>query len=746
MKRPFAVIGFSCLLALVAASYWDAAAAGVMAVFLALCAVAAGLLPGVPHREAVLAALISGALAVGLYGAVTFWRVEPLARFDGRTLPLTGTVTDTPTVSGSSTVCILRVTSAGSGGGALRGTRVRLTVNGSAVQAFDTVQVTAKLSVPPSGGGFDSRRYYRAKGVYLLAKAAGAPVVTPPARRPLYAYAVDLRQYISGVLTRYVTGNWGALAAGILIGDVSQIPSRVKSDFTVTGITHLLAVSGTQTSLILQYMLLALGAARVRRRPAACVTAGVVAVFMAVTGFSASVMRAGLMSLLYLGAQLVGREADALNSLGFSVCVLCAANPFAATDVGLQLSCAATLGMITLSGRMAGAARAGIQSLPAVPRRLFGRAAGVMCETAGASLFTFPVIVLVFRRLSLVTPLSNLLEVPTATAVTLLAGLAALLAPLRIFGFLLTALGMLMRLLTAFMMWYAHLLAQIPFATVSTAYGFAAILLVFVVVAALVAWACRGRGGDWRVLAVCVSLCVVVGVVSHLAASDGVLTLAAVPVSAGSSAVLVRQGHAVVFELYGSGADYQVEQYLKARNVRQIDALILPGYDTYRVARANSLMDDIPIQRIFVPGAYQSADNRRTLGVSTPVTVEWQGVRILLQPNRAASALMARVTFGQSTALLTGHSAGDLGDYDIAPAALHAAVLFWGGGLSEDLARAAEPAYVLRAGAAQDSGGLSRLVALSCRVAGVSDSGAVGLLTRGNGKYLLQTDETGGLA
>lgn len=746
MKRPFAAIGFSFLLALVAASFWNAAAAGVMAGFLALCAVAAGLLPGVPRRPAVLAAILSAAAAMGLYSAVTVWRVEPLERFDGRTMPLTGTVTDLPTASGSSTVCVLRVTSAGSGGGALKGALVRLTVSGSAVRAFDTVQVQAKLSVPPSGGGFDSRRYYRAKGIYLLAKAAGTPTAVPAAHRPLYGYAVALRQYISGVMTRYVTGSWGALAAGILIGDVSQLPGRVKSDFTATGITHLLAVSGTQTSLILQYMLLALGAARVRRRPAACVTAGVVAGFMAVTGFSPSVMRAGVMSLLYLGALLVGREADALNSLGFSVFALCTVNPFAATDVGLQLSCAATLGMIALSGRMAGAARARLAPLPAVPRRLLTPVCAVLCETAGASLFTFPVILLVFRRLSLVTPLSNLLEVPAATAVTLLAGLAALLAPLRVFGFLLTALGMLMRLLTAFMMWYAHLLAQIPFATVSTAYGFTALLLLFAAAAAAFTWACRGRGGDWRVLAVCVSVCVVVGVVSHLAASDSVLTMAAVPVSAGSSAVLVRQGRAVVFELYGSGADYQVEQYLKARNVRRIDALILPGYDTYRVARANALMDDMPIGRVFVPGAYQSADNRRTLSVSTPVTVDWQGVRILLQPNRASTALIARVTFGQSAALLTGHSAGDLGDYDIAPAALRCAALFWGGGLSEDLARAAQPAYALRAGAAQDSGGLARLVALSCRIADAADSGAVGILTRGNGKYLLETDETGGLA
>ena len=745
MKRPFAVIGFSYLLALVAASFCDAVAAGVMAAFLAVCAVAAALLR-VPRRRAVLAALLSGAVAMGGYCAVFLWRVEPMDALDGRTVEITGTVTDLPVSSARSTTCILKITAAdGSSRTALRGARVRLTLGGS-VHAFDTVKVQAKLSVPPSAGGFDSRRYYRSKGIYLLATATGAAVSVPASRRPLYAYAVALRQYISGVMDRYVTGQWGALAAGILIGDVSRLSAQVKDDFTVTGISHLLAVSGTQTSLIVQYLLLALTAARVRRRPAACMAAGAVTVFMAVTGFSPSVMRAGLMSLLYLAALFVGREADGLNSLGFAVLALCAVNPFAATDVGLLLSCAATLGMITLSSRMTAAVKGRLSGLPAVPRLLLGHSAMVLGETAGASLLTFPVILLVFRQLSLVTPLSNLLEVPAATIVTLAAALAALLAPLRIFGFLLNALGMLMRILTAFMMGYAHLLARIPFATVSTDYGFVGILLAFALAAAGITWVCRSRGGDWRVLTVCVGLAVTVGVLSHMVAADGVLTLAAVPVEAGSSAVLVRQGHAVVFELYGSGAEYQVKRYLKARNVRRIDALILPGYDSGRIRTANRLMDSVPIDRILVPGAYRSSENRRTTAVASPVEVDWQGVRIVLQPNREATSLLARVGYGHSTALLLGHSSGDLTDFAVAPAALKSDLLFWGGSLSDSLARAISPSMALRAAGAEGTDGLARLVGLSCRIRAPGDSGAASVLTRGNGRYLLDGDGTGGFA
>lgn len=745
MKRPFAVIGFSVILCLTAASYWNAAVAGVMALFLAACAAAALPLLHGKTRLAAVVALAAGAAALGAYAGVMHWRVEPLERFDGRTVELSGTVTDLPTRSGDSTVCILRVAAAdGSTRTALHGAKIRLTLSGSA-DAFDTVTVQAKLAVPTSGGGFDSRRYYRSKGIYLTAKASSTPTVQAPARRPLYGYAVAVRQYVSGVMARVVTGQWGALAAGILIGDVSQLSARVKSDFTATGISHLLAVSGTQTSLIMQVLLMGLGALRIRRRPAAAVTAGAIVGFLAVTGFSPSVMRAGVMSLVYLAGLLIGREADALNSLGFAVLALCAVNPFAASDVGLQLSAAATLGMITLSSPMAARVKRALTPLPAVPRRLLAPFAGVLCETAGASLLTFPVILLVFRRLALVTPLSNLLEVPAATLVTLAAALAALIAPVPFLGFLLTALGMFLRILTAGMMAWAHLLAGIPFATVSTAYGFVGILFGFMVLAAAATWLCRGRGGNWRVLTVCVALAAAVGVLSHLAAADGVLTLAAVPVTAGSSAVLVRQGRAVVFELYGSGADYAVEQYLKARNVQHIDALILPGYDKNRVERANGLMDDMPIGRVFVPGAYTSEENRRTTAVASPTEIDWQGVRITLLPGEQGKFLLARAVYGSSTALLLGHTADDTAGYGTA-SALKSEVLFWGGPLGEPLAQAVSPALVLRSAAAQDAGGLTKLVGLSSRIGVPARDGVSEVLTRGNGRYLWESDGSGGLS
>ena len=734
MKRPMAVIGIPFLITLAAASYLTVAAAAALSVFLAVCAAIAFFgLTFSPHRVAAAAVSLTAAVALAAFCAADRLHVAPVEKYNGTQAEIEGTVVDLPTRSGTAVITVLHVHSVTVGGKKSRlDTTVRLRTAGeTGAQPYDTVRVTAWLTVPKGGGGFDSGSYYRSRGIYLFAAAQGTPVVQTAAGRPSYYYAIRLRQYISGVIDRYVYGEWGALASGILIGDVSRLPAGIKSDFTVTGISHILAVSGTQTSLIVQYLLLLLAALRVRRRPAACVAAAAVLGFMAVTGFSASVMRAGIMSLVYLGGLLIRREADALNSLGLSVLILCVANPFAAADVGLLLSFTATLGMITVSGGLARYAAEKARRFPRPVRRLIRPPVGLLCETIGASLLTYPVILLTFHQLSLVTLFSNLLEVPVSLFVTLAAAVIVMLAPLRIFGFLILPAAMLIRFATAFMIGYAHFLAGLPFATVSASYGFVGIVLLFVFLAALITWFFRGKGADLRIPAVCTAFTLAIGLLSYTVAAQGVLTAAAMPVTDGGSTVLVANGHAIVFDLNGTDSDYQVEQYLKSRNVSRVDALILPEYDRKRVDTANGLLASAAVSRVFIPGAYANGENPAAACVPEETVVLWQGMQITLLPDRQALHLLALVSYGKSRLLLTGSGEENPDDFAVDLGALKADVLFCGGNATASFVRSVSPVMAVRespADAVSFPG--------TCALRSTDEWGTVGILTRGNGQYV----------
>lgn len=740
MKRPFAVVGFTYLSALLTASYFETSVNAALGVFLLLCGLitliafrfAAG------FRTAVLIFLTAAAALAAFCLADLLW-YAPAASLSGQQGEIHGTITELPQQSGSVFYYLIKTDNVKIGDKTFNiSTNIRLkTQSPIPAEPFDTITVNAQLYTPQSGNtGFDSRRYYRSKGIYLAANAISEVMVKQAVTHPPYYYAIRLRQYVSGVLKKYIGGTWGSLSSGILIGDVSQLPQGVRLDFTATGISHILAVSGTQTSLITQYVLLLLCALRLPKRVAAGFSAGSVLLFIAVTGFSPSVMRAGVMSLIFLAGLLIKREADMLNSLGISVFALCLFNPYAAADVGLLLSFSATLGMITLSKKMVDFAALKTQGLPPKLKRLLLGPIGLMCQTTGASLLTYPIIVLTFGQLSLVTLFSNMLEVPASLFVTLAAAVVVLFSPFQVLVFLIRPIAMLIRITTALMMWYAHALASLPFSTISAKYGFVYLFLLFAVIAGVVYLIFRNKGASLKICAACLCFTLACGMLSFSVATKGVLEIAAMPLSSGSCVVITFGGRALIFDISGSGAAYQAEQFLKSHNISSVDALILSDYDKQRVDNANALLNDIKINDIYIPGAYKSDENPVAVCVTNKAQILWQGIKISLLPSYNQRQIIAKLTYQNSSAVITGDTDADTVNYSLEANWLDNDLLFFGGGVTKGFAGQVSPQFAVQGGSPQAAYAGAILLNMGCRVRSEDEFGLLSVLTRGNGKYI----------
>lgn len=736
MKRPLAVVGFAYLAVLCVAAQLDI---GVCVALALLCAACAAVLffafGSFRRRAALVTVLCTAGAAFAVYAAMWHLSYWPAASLAGRTAQVSGVVTDTPTVSGRNAYYLVRADAIRMGGKTVaHAVTLRVKTQQSDMEPFSRISFTAVLSLPPSTSidGFNSQQYYRAKGVYLFAVPTGTMQTAAPAGFHPYALAIRLRQFLSARLQERVGGVWGSLAAGILIGDVSNLPTWVKGDFTATGISHILAVSGTQTSLMMQVLLLLFARLRLPRRFSASLTALAILGFMAVTGFSPSVNRAGVMSLLYLGGLMLGREADALNSLGASVLVLCLLNPFAAMDTGLLLSFSATLGLVLLSGSCVRRMEAGLTRLPARVARLLRVPGAVLCETVGATVFTLPVILLTFRQLSLVTFFSNVVEVPVSLLATLLAAVTSLLPDGWALAWLVQPVALLLRLCCAAMIGYAHLLAGLPFASISTDYAFVYPVLLLAVAAALLVWRMRGKGADARAAALSVGFALSVGLASHAVAAHGVLEFTALPVENGNSTVLLKGGHAVVVDLDGYDAAYQTGRWLKDHNVTQVDALILPIWDTKRQTDWNDLSQDVRVRAVYLPGAGREKAPSGGCSVSSPVTLKWEDVTLTLYPSENDSTLLTTVRYGLASAVLTGGAKADAATYHMPRQALQAEQLFYGGELSSDFIQEVSPQYAIFSG--NTSAGTATGGALS----------AQGCLLRGVGEQPLTARTRGG--
>lgn len=271
---------------------------------------------------------------------------------------------------------------------------------------------------------------HKANGVFLGAYPVDgvcSVINIPENKKPFMKKIVDIRKAIKESVHRAVPGDSGALATALLIGDRSDISAETENDFRLSGITHIICVSGFHLSLCSSFILLILKAMRLNDRIASLLTATVVILFMLVAGMTYSVMRSGIMVLLYLIANMLFKKRDSLNSLGFSLVVISIYNPFAMGSVGLQLSVLSTLGIILYSQYIK----------PNINNRIRKQDNKYLGElilsiidpvliSASATAFTLPVSVNIYNEFNFAVYLSNILAVPIASVCILLSAGAAM--------------------------------------------------------------------------------------------------------------------------------------------------------------------------------------------------------------------------------------------------------------------------------------------------------------------------------
>ena len=324
----------------------------------------------------------------------------------------------------------------------------------------DLVSVEGQLDPPPPNApGFAG--FLAARGAVGTLKAGSLALVAHGSG--LRSAVERLRWSIDGLLGRALPEPEAGLAAGILVGLRERVSRIVADDFTTTGLTHVVAISGWNIALVAGIATGLLRATGLGRRWRSLLVMAAIAGYTLLAGAEASVVRAAVMGGVVLLAREGGRPADAAAALGLACWGLLIADPDMVTDIGLQLSLAATAGLLALGGP----AEAAVQRLSA------GRAPRWFCETLGVSLAaqvaTLPLILLHFGRLSLISPLANLLVAPVVPLAMLGALVGALLGPLLvapIVHLLLAPVSLLAWLPLAAMVRGAALLSGVPFASV----------------------------------------------------------------------------------------------------------------------------------------------------------------------------------------------------------------------------------------------------------------------------------------
>jgi competence protein ComEC len=308
----------------------------------------------------------------------------------------------------------------------------------------DRVWIRGRLQSPENFSGFDYIGYLQRWKVFAVLKNPRIIILHRANfnwRTPLLAF----REYAITKAKAFPTEE-GALIVGMLIGQRQNIPEEVANSFKTTGLTHIVAVSGFNMTIIAT----ACGALvwYIGRRATNLTTIAIVFGFVVVTGASAAVVRAAIMATLMVCAQLLGRQYASLYSLLLVSFIMVLLNPrILIWDVGFQLSVAATFGVL-ISFRIKN---------PDSATTVIGE---LLRPTIGAIIFTAPIIAYHFKTFSVIAPLANLLVLPFVPWIMLLGALAML----PVFG---TAFVFPAQLMTSAILQIAMKLSKIPYASIS---------------------------------------------------------------------------------------------------------------------------------------------------------------------------------------------------------------------------------------------------------------------------------------
>ena len=391
-----------------------------------------------------------------------------------------------------------------------------------------------------------------------------------------------------------------AFVCAMLTGERSGMSVEDETAVSEAGLSHLFAVSGLHCAFLVTLLGLMIPPGR-RRLFAVCAMA-VLTFYMLMAGLSPSIVRSCIMLSLVLIAPLVRRDSDGLTSLGAALLVILLANPNAAAGISLQLSFAATAGILLVGQRLYDwmmKAKTGEGLL----RRGWSFLAASISSSLGALLFTIPLTAYYFNIFTLLSPLSNLLVVPAAGWAFMTAFLTVLLGFLWLPGA--QFMGWIVWALVRYALWIARLVMATPGHALYFSNRYLKYWLTY---AYLLFGACYFGRGRWRYLlsgvlaALTLALTVWLGAAEYRYGTLGVLTL---DVGQGESVLLYSEGAAVLVDC-GSSNTYidaggVAADQIATMGFSRLEAIVVTHYHADHTNGLQELMARVDAERIYLP-------------------------------------------------------------------------------------------------------------------------------------------------
>lgn len=281
------------------------------------------------------------------------------------------------------------------------------------LQYGDLIKINGEYIIPSESRnfkGFNYREYLKSKKIYGTIKNSGEiKVIQSGHINQIFIKSNKIRNLIIEKVEKLLPEETGALLIGVLLGNKQGISEEIIENFKTSNLSHMLAVSGAHTS----YIILGIGyiLSKLPKKYAGIITILVLGIFLFITNFTPSVIRACIMAGLAIGAKLLYRKSDTINNIAISAIIILMANPFSILDIGFQLSYLGTLGIVIFNKDIE-------KILSKI--RLKNKIMQLLIVTFSAQILIMPIMAYRFNTVSLTFFISNLCAGPILGVIIIL--------------------------------------------------------------------------------------------------------------------------------------------------------------------------------------------------------------------------------------------------------------------------------------------------------------------------------------
>ena len=318
------------------------------------------------------------------------------------------------------------------------------------------LNISCQLQTPAEFEDFSYKDYLAKSDIYSVCYRAEVGLIEKNRGNIFFAFLLKIKGKFKETISAILSEPHASFLQGMLLGSKQGIPDDLKESFNLTGTSHIIVISGLHITIIAGVLIYLTQSLNFSRKYSLLLSVLGLVFFILLIGARPSSVRAGIMGSLIILTMHSGRLSDTKNAILCAASIIILINPKVLRfDVGFQLSFLATIGIIYLSPYLK-------KILKIIPN--FFKVREIIAMTLAAQVLTLPIVVYNFDRISVVSPIVNVLIVPLIP-ITIIAGFISVFL-----GMIWLYLGKIFSIITWFLLQYeiyvVSIFSKIPIASI----------------------------------------------------------------------------------------------------------------------------------------------------------------------------------------------------------------------------------------------------------------------------------------